>query len=107
MFVNSGLTAAALFLISVCGFNFLWNFVLPFILGAVGDLDLHGRIMGPAIALQMTGLGLGPILSSLLITAKGYGQVETACIGFFIASLVLLALPIAIHHVRLLKQAAA
>lgn len=99
-------TAAALFLISVCGFNFLWNFVLPFILGAVGDLDLHGRIMGPAIALQMTGLGLGPILSSLLITSKGYGQVEAACVGCFLLSLVLLALPIAIHNVRLARQSA-
>jgi predicted MFS family arabinose efflux permease len=93
-----GQPTALLFLLAVCGFNFLWNFVLPFILSAVGDLDLHGRVMGPAIAMQMIGLGLGPILSGRLIQGGGFLQVEVVCIGFFVLSLALLAGPLAAHR---------
>ncbi|QUD88640.1 MFS transporter [Phenylobacterium montanum] len=94
----TGQPGALLFLVAVCGFNFLWNFVLPFILSAVGDLDLHGRVMGPAIAMQMIGLGLGPILSGRLIQGGGFLQVEMACIGFFALSLALLAGPLTAHR---------
>jgi len=96
-----GAPSATLFLISVCGFNFLWNFVLPFILGAVGDLDLRGRVMSPAIAMQMIGLGLGPIVSGRLLGQGGFMTVELACVGFFALSLALLAGPVIAHRRRL------
>ena len=35
----------AMFIVSVGAFNFLWNFVLPFILTAVSDMDEGGEIM--------------------------------------------------------------
>jgi hypothetical protein len=54
----------------------------------------------------MTGLGLGPILSSFLVGGAGYGMVEAACIGFFLASLVFLFVPIAAHHIRLSRREA-
>lgn len=88
-----GTPGAALFVAAVCGFNLLWNFVLPFILAAVGDLDPHGGMMSPAIAMQMTGLGLGPLLSAQLLAHGGFLTVEAACIASFLTSLALLAVP--------------
>lgn len=91
------------FLIGVCGFNLLWNFVLPFILAAVGDFDLRGRMMGPAIAMQMLGLGGGPLLAAQLIEGGTYRVAELVCIGFFIASYIFLTLPM-FRHRQLLKS---
>jgi predicted MFS family arabinose efflux permease len=93
-----------IFLLAVCGFNVLWNFVLPFILGSVGDFDVHGRVMGPAIAMQMIGLGLGPILSGRLIGQDGFLRVELACVAFFAASLALLAGPLFVHGRALVRR---
>jgi hypothetical protein len=92
-----GAAFGTLFLVSVCGFNFMWNFVLPFILGSVGDFDLGGRVMGPAIAMQMIGLGLGPILSGQLVGPGGFLTVEIACVAGFAISLALLAGPMIVH----------
>lgn len=91
----------AAFLFAVCGFNFLWNFVLPFILGAVSDFDEQGRMMGPAIAMQMIGLGGGPLLAAQLIADGSYRAAEIACIAFFLVSYVLLTIPM-LRHRRLL-----
>lgn len=93
-----GRPSAALFLISVCGFNILWNMVLPFILGAVSDMDLRGRMMSPAIAMQMVGLGLGPILSARLIGEGDFTMVEWFCVFCFGASFILLAIPLRSHR---------
>jgi hypothetical protein len=89
------LHSAAAFLAAVCGFNMLWNFVLPFILSAVGDLDPRGRMISWAVALQMIGLGLGPIISAGVVGQDGFRLVELVCVGFFLASLVLLLGPLA------------
>jgi hypothetical protein len=96
--VLTGPVSLGVFVFAVCGFNLLWNYVLPFILAAVGDMDLRGRMMSPAIAMQMIGLGLGPILSARLIAGGSYRQAEILCIAAFIASLLLLALPLAAHR---------
>lgn len=90
------------FLIAVCGFNVLWNFVLPFILGKVCDFEVSGRMMSYAISLQMIGLGGGPILAASLIDGGEYLLVEVACIALFIASYALLAVPMA-HHRQLAR----
>lgn len=86
------------FVVAVCGFNFLWNFVLPFILGAVSDFDERGRMMGPAIAMQMMGLGGGPLLAAQLIGDGNYRIAELACIGFFLVSYALLTIPMLRHR---------
>lgn len=97
-----GRPSYAYFLLGVCGFNMLWNFVLPFILATVGNFDLHGRMMGPAIAMQMLGLGGGPLLAARLIGDGTYQVVEFVCIGFFLASYVLLTIPMLRHRQLLL-----
>lgn len=86
------------FVVAVCGFNFLWNFVLPFILGAVSDFDEHGRMMGPAIAMQMIGLGGGPLIAAQLIGDGSYRTAELACIAFFLVSYALLSIPMLRHR---------
>jgi len=93
-----------LFAISVCGFNVLWNFVLPFILGTVGEFDTRGRMIGRAVAMQMLGLGTGPFLAGLLTNGSSYALVELACIFFFLASFALLLLPMQAHRRLLAPQ---
>ena len=98
-----GRPSLLLFTLGVCGFNFLWNFVLPFILGRICDFDTSGRMMALAIAMQMTGLGGGPLIAARLIDGTGYAAVLTLCIGLFLVSFALLQLPIR-RHAALLVQ---
>ena len=97
-----GKPGLSIFLAAVCGFNMLWNFVLPFILGTVSDFDEQGRMMGPAIAMQMIGLGGGPLLAAQLIGDGDYRSAEIACIAFFLVSYGLLTIPM-LRHRQLLK----
>ncbi|MGC6328576.1 hypothetical protein [Rhizorhabdus sp. FW153] len=100
-----GRPTVMLFTFGVCGFNFLWNFVLPFILGRICDFDTSGRMMSLAIAMQMTGLGGGPLIAARLMEASGYGAVLGFCIVLFCLSFALLQIPIR-RHAALLMQAA-
>ena len=93
-----GQPGALMFTFGVCGFNVLWNFVLPFILGRVCDFDESGRMMAFAIALQMIGLGLGPIIASHLLDGSGYRSAELLCIALFVASYGLLLMPMRRHR---------
>jgi hypothetical protein len=92
-----GSSTMAVYLVAVCGFNLLWNFVMPFIFGAVCDMDTQGRMMTPAIAVQMNGLAAGPFLTAPLITGGSYAGAELLCIACFVASLLLLSLPLVAH----------
>ncbi len=95
-----GTPGLVLFTVGVCGFNVLWNFVLPFILGRIGDFDESGRMMSFAVAMQMIGLGGGPLIAAPLIDGKSYRLVELVCIALFLVSFALLRIPSA-HHRRL------
>ncbi|WP_226016946.1 hypothetical protein [Novosphingobium sp. FKTRR1] len=92
-----GRPGMALFVVGVCGFNALWNFVLPFILGRVCDFDESGQMMSYAIAMQMIGLGSGPLIAAQLLDGTGYRAAELVCIALFIVSYGLLLLPIRRH----------
>ena len=102
-----GSPGLALFTFCVCGFNVLWNFVLPFILGAVGAFDTRGRMIGRSVAMQMLGLGLGPFIAAALTDGTSYALVEAVCVGFFLASLVLLWLPMRAHGRLILMNSVA
>jgi MFS family permease len=90
-----------LFLIAACGFNMLWNFVLPFILAAVGEFQTNGTMVGNAIAVQMLGLGIGPFVASWLTDGSSYLLVELVCIGCFLISFVLLMTTLRAHNALL------
>lgn len=92
-----GQPTALVFTIAVCGFNFLWNFVLPFILARVCDFEESGTMMPFAIAMQMIGLGIGPLLAARMLDGSDYRTVEAICIALFLASYGLLLGPIRAH----------
>jgi predicted MFS family arabinose efflux permease len=96
-----GTPSAMLFLIAACGFNMLWNFVLPFILAAVGEFQTNGTMVGNAIAVQMLGLGIGPFVASWLTDGSSYLLVELVCIGCFLISFVLLMTTLRAHNALL------
>lgn len=87
-----------LFAAGVCGFNILWNFVLPFILGRIGDFDTSGRMITIAVAMQMIGLGGGPLIAAPLIDGSGYRTVLLVCIALFLVSFALLEVPSRAHR---------
>ncbi len=93
-----GKPSVTLFVIGVCGFNVLWNFVLPFILGRVCDFDESGRMMSFAIMMQMIGLGGGPLIAGQLLDGSGYRSAELLCVALFIVSYALLQVPIRKHQ---------
>ncbi|WP_083554690.1 MFS transporter [Novosphingobium sp. NDB2Meth1] len=93
-----GKPSLTLFVVGVCGFNVLWNFVLPFILGRVCDFDESGRMMSFAIMMQMIGLGGGPLIAGQLLDGSGYLSAELLCVGLFIVSYALLLVPIRKHQ---------
>ncbi|PLK22807.1 MFS transporter [Porphyrobacter sp. TH134] len=65
------------FALAVSVFNFLWNMTLPFLLAAAGKMDVTGRMIAAAVAMQMLGLGFGPLLAGqLLVEGSGYAAVE-------------------------------
>lgn len=93
-----GKPSLTLFVVGVCGFNVLWNFVLPFILGRVCDFDESGRMMSFAIMMQMIGLGGGPLIAAQLLDGTGYRSAELLCVALFVVSYALLLVPIRKHQ---------
>ncbi|WCL54726.1 MFS transporter [Gimibacter soli] len=85
------------YLVAVCGFNLAWNKVLPFILAAISDFDLRGRVMSFALAIQMTGLAIGPYIASQIVGDGNYFGVELSSVVFFIIGYALLIVPIMAH----------
>jgi hypothetical protein len=58
-------------------------------------------MMGPAIALQMLGLGGGPLLAAQLIEQGAYSLVVITCIDFVVLSYVWLTNPMLRHRALL------
>ena len=91
------------FTIVVCVFNFLWNMGLPFILSSVGEMDLSGTMVTNAIAIQMTGLGFGPLLAAFVLGQQGtFREVEVLIVSLYLISMIPLFIAILAHH-RVLK----
>ena len=88
----------AVYSLAVCAFNLLWNFALPFILAKVCAFETRGRMMSYAIALQMIGLAVGPLIAGFLIGDGDYTAPQLLCIAMFIASYVLLLPPMRRHR---------
>lgn len=91
------------FTIVVCVFNFLWNMGLPFILSSVGEMDLSGTMVTNAVAIQMTGLGFGPLLAAFVLGQQGtFREVEVLIVSLYLISIIPLFIAILAHH-RVLK----
>ena len=93
------------FVIGVCGFNFMWNMVLPFILAAVGDMDEKSRMVTPAIAMQMVGIGFGPFFAAILLgQGGGFKAIESLTVILLLISFVMIVIPMLVHKGALAKK---
>jgi len=93
-----------IFVIAVSIFNFLWNFGLPFILSSLSNLDKNGTIISIAIALQMTGLGSGPFLASVVLSNDGsFIDIEKLIVVLYIVSTLPLVYAIFKHRKKVLE----
>lgn len=84
-----------LFVIAVSGFNFLWNFVLPYILSSITDMVRKGEIMTAAVTMQVLGLGFGPFIAARIlgdVDGGGFQTVLWTTIAMFIMSFLLLSI---------------
>jgi predicted MFS family arabinose efflux permease len=91
-----------IFVIAVSGFNFMWNFGLPFVLSGVGNLDKKGHMISLAIALQMTGLGFGPFFAALILGNDGsFYDVEIFVITLYLLSAIPLLFALKAHRNKL------
>ena len=77
--------------IGVCGFNFLWNLSMPYMLATLADFDLRGRMVVHGVSMQFIGYAVGPFIAAQLLGIGGYDSIySTATVLFVIAALFLL-----------------
>jgi len=78
------------FWLAICGFNLLWNIVMPYTLSTAGDYDARGRTVSYAVALQMIGLAIGPYVATKALASGGFDAGSMAAIAAFLASAIFL-----------------
>ncbi len=80
---------AAEFWIGVCGFNFLWNLSMPYLLATLADFDIRGRMVVHGVSMQFIGYAVGPAIAAQLL-GFGYGVINTTAAILFVAAALLL-----------------
>lgn len=87
------------FWIAVCGFNFLWNLSMPYLLATLADFDHRGRIVVHGVSMQFLGYAIGPYAAAQLLTRGGYDLVNgSAAVLFAVAAVVLIPGLLAQRH---------
>jgi len=79
----------AAFLVAAALFNFAWNFTFPYQMGTLATLDDSEAVPILSLLVQLMGLALGPLAASFLNPQGGYQTILIACMGCYVASLVL------------------
>ena len=77
------------FWIGVCGFNFLWNLSMPYLLATLADFDLKGRMVIHGVSMQFIGYAVGPAIAAQLL-GFGYDVINTTAAILFVAAALLL-----------------
>ncbi len=72
--------------LAVCGFNFLWNLSMPYLLATLADFDHRGRTVVQGVSLQFIGYAIGPFIAAQLLTRGGYDLVNIVGVVLFVAS---------------------
>lgn len=96
--------SALLYTVTVCIYNFAWNLTHPFLLAAMASFDQHGRVVVYAVAAQMLGLAFGPALAASLLSEGDYSRIIYAGIGLFLASYLLIFIPLLAHQRQLTPE---
>ena len=81
---------ASVFWIGVCGFNFLWNLSMPYLLATLADFDLRGRIVVHGVSMQFIGYAIGPFIAAQLLELGGFDLINGTSAVLFAAAAVLL-----------------
>jgi predicted MFS family arabinose efflux permease len=82
------------FALAVSIYNFAWNLTHPYLLGAMASFDRRGRVVVYAVAMQMTGLAIGPALAASIVEPDGYLNVLAVGAVLFVLSLALVLPPV-------------
>jgi len=77
------------FWIGVCGFNFLWNLSMPYLLATLADFDHRGHIVVHGVSMQFIGYAVGPAIAARLL-GFGYDVINTTAAILFVAAALLL-----------------
>ena len=77
------------FWIGVCGFNFLWNLSMPYLLATLADFDHKGRMVVHGVSMQFIGYAIGPAIAAQLL-GFGYDAINTVAAILFVAAALLL-----------------
>ena len=84
-------TSWPVYITIVALFNFFWNLVLPFLMGAIGTADKTGRFMVLIPAAQAGGYAIGPALAGLFIVGDNYSGASQVSLAAFTLCLVIVA----------------
>jgi predicted MFS family arabinose efflux permease len=82
------------FAVAVSIYNFAWNLTHPYLLGAMASFDRRGRVVVYAVAMQMTGLAIGPALAASVVEPNSYLNVLAVGAVLFVLSLALVLPPV-------------
>jgi hypothetical protein len=77
------------FWIGVCGFNFLWNLSMPYLLATLADFDHRGHIVVHGVSMQFIGYAVGPAIAAELL-GFGYDVINSVAAVLFVAAALLL-----------------
>ena len=83
--------------IAVCGFNFLWNLSMPYLLATLADFDLKGRMVVHGVSMQFIGYAVGPAIAARLL-GFGYDVINTTAVILFVAAALLLLPGVMAQH---------
>ena len=78
------------FWVAVCGFNFLWNLSMPYLLATLAEFDHRGRIVVHGVSMQFVGYAIGPFVAAQLLTRGGYDLVNTTGVALFVISAIII-----------------
>ena len=82
------------FVVAVCLFVYGWNVAHPYLLAAMASFAPSSRVVVFAVAMQTTGLAVGPWLAAILVSEDGYAYICWCGIGLFALSLCLILPPV-------------
>ncbi len=74
------------FLLAAALVNFSWNFTFPYQMGTLALFDSSGAVAVLSLVVQLSGLSLGPLLASFLVTGADYTAVLWICAGWYVIS---------------------
>ncbi len=90
IYVLVGHLESAGFWLAVCGFNFLWNLSMPYLLATLAEFDHRGRIVVHGVSMQFVGYAIGPYVAAQLLTQGGYDLVNTTGVVLFVISAIVI-----------------